>query len=193
MPRNWPRLPHTDPVYRILQALEHRLPAFMARRQSLSTGFLECGAVVDSLHTVLAEEIARLPHAPAAAAAAAAAMPTTAPNIRFHKIEIGVLRNDATTGRDGSHWALLVQVGSQLILIDATWLQFDIPIKESHGDYGYVQRHYPSLLTGFTPFVAHGSTREEAIYEWKSFLIHRAFTLAVRHPEFHDSTHKAGS
>lgn len=190
MPRNFPRLPHTDPAHRVLQAIEQRLPGFMARRQSLGTGFLECGAVVDSLHTVLKEEIARLP--PALSAAAAAAAPVT-PSIRFQKIEIGLLRNDATSGRDGSHWALLVQVGPYFILIDPTWLQFNIPIKESHGDFAYFQRNYPSLLTGFTPFVAYGSTKEEATYEWKSFLTRCNYTLAIRHPEYHDGNHTAGS
>lgn len=193
MPRNFPRLPHTDPAYNLLQAVERRLPTFMAGRQR-TDAFLECGAAIDSLHSILSAELPRVPAVLSAAAAAAALAPAPmTPPLQFQKIEIGVLRNDTPSGTDGSHWGLLLKVGQYFLLIDPTWLQFEIPYREKNGDYQYLLTHHGHLLSGYLPFVSHGTTREEAISEWKSFLVRLKYVTAVRHPEFHDARNKAAS
>lgn len=196
MPRDWPRPGPSDPSKAILTAFERRTLETLRALQRENIGFLECGAAADKLYNALTRELDQIvPSASAAAAAAAAAAlsPSRDVIVRFSKVEMDFLRKDASSGKDGSHWCILLQIGPHFVLIDLTWLQFDLPIRDAHADYRTALERYPSILATNCPFIARGFTAEEAIAEWRSFLMHRTYIQDLRRPVLSDYTSRAGS
>lgn len=179
MPLDWRVVPSIFPEHGVLVRLERITnEVFSGRRRNSALNHLECGESVDALALAFQRKL----------------MPTerTTLPVVIEKLKLGVLRNDAGEG-DGAHWSILVQVAGHYHICDLTHIQFNLPHVIDHADpltiQGHARGRYRQLFEDARPAVFRGKSREEAIFEWRSFIVRKPHVTAVRHAvSWHEDT-----